>query len=101
MLEIEIGSETVCREIYSKWFSFQHTQLPLLVNTTQSSPLSPIGIFLGQIFELHWTTGTNFASSPAHCLPLAFVLHLVFWLFNLVHLSIAKLIDTNMANVWR
>lgn len=96
-----MGSETVCREIYSKWFSLQDIQLPLLVNTTQSSPLGPIGIYLGQISELHWTIGTNFASSLAHRLPLAFVLHLVLCLFNLVHLSIAKLIDTNMANVWR
>lgn len=45
--------------------------IPLLVNNTQSSPLGPIGMFLGQIFELHWTTGTNFASSPSHRLPLA------------------------------
>lgn len=88
---LEIAHGWVGKLFAGKLVWSQH--IPLLVNNTQSSPLGPIGMFLSQIFELHWTTGTNFASSPSHRLQLACVLRSAF-------LSIAEL-DTNMANVWK
>lgn len=62
----QLGWETVCREIYPRWFYFQHIQLTLLYYTI----LSNWNIFRPDL----WTTGTNFASSPAHFFAACFCL---------------------------